>query len=87
MTEHSRPGQTFPSRIGVREEESDLPDAGGTEQGIGDGVRQDIAVRVTEKSRRVRDRNGTEKQGTSFDETVDVTPESDASAPCHADSR
>ena len=72
MGEQISAGGSGKALVGIREPQSDVPERGRAEQGIHNGVQQDIGIRMAEQSLFKRNGNASENQRTSLDEPMDV---------------
>jgi hypothetical protein len=65
---------SLPLRIGVGEVLPDIPERGRPEQGVGNGVQENIGVGVAVQARLVRNLNAAENESAPVDERVNVVP-------------
>lgn len=79
--ENRGPGNPLPLRIAVGEEDADLAQRGRAEQGVGDGVAEDVAIGVSEQAECVRDVDRSEDERASGNEPVEVIAAANPRAP------
>ena len=68
----------LPARVGVGVGVADVAEAGGAEQGVGDGVQHHVGVGVADQPARVLDRHAAEDQRPALDQAVRVVPGTNA---------
>ncbi len=70
--------------VGIGEMFADVAQGGGPQQRVGDGMHQDVRIRMPVQPLRMGDINATQDQFPSFPEPMDVVPEADARRFCDA---
>ena len=71
----------LPARVGVGVELADVAEAGGAEQGVGDGVQHHVGVGMADQAARMLDADAAQDQRPAFGQPVRVVP--DADPECH----
>ena len=67
------------ARVGVRKQAADVALARRPEQGVDDGVDEDVAVGVPEQARGVRDLDAAQNERPPLDEPMEVVAQTDSS--------
>ncbi len=69
--------------IGVGKHLADVAQAGGSEEGISDGVKKDVGIRVADRGPVMRDRDTTEPERLARAEAMRIVPKTDPNSACH----